>query len=145
MAEQGTKQPTEVLELTTVRQRQKIKIDGIEYEMRGWDEFDLDQYLRILPLLEKVGDLNKANLTTEQGKEIGGIVNQLSQLFLPDVPEKTFGKLTPVQKIQIVSAAGEGAATNFFEKMTAGIKAKGRSSSRGSKGSTGVRRKSGKR
>ena len=29
---------SEILELTTVRQRQKIKIDSTEYEMKDWGE-----------------------------------------------------------------------------------------------------------
>ena len=143
MAEEN--QPLEILELTTVRQRQTIKIDGISYDLLDLDELELDEYLELEFARKKFRSMDRGKLTREQAKDIKMVVGKLSRFMLPSVPEKIFKKLTPAMKMAIVGEAQAGAATDFFEKITTRAKAKGRSSSPDSNGSTGARRGTGKK
>ena len=133
-----------MLELTTVRTRQTIKIDDISYNLLDWDELELDEYLELESVIKKFQSMDRDKLTREQAKDIKMVVGKLSRFMLPSVPEKIFKKLTPAMKMAIVGEAQAGAATDFFGKITTAAKAKGRSSSPGSNGSTVARRGTGK-
>jgi hypothetical protein len=137
-----------MLELTTVRERQKIKIDDVDYEMREWSELPLADSLRVTPILQRMQSSSGKGKPLKEAEllEVADVVVQLAAFFLPDATSELLKKLTETQKMAIVATAQAGkddGTKDFFARLKA--KQKPAASSRASNGSTADRRKTGKR
>lgn len=132
---------TPQLDLSTARFRQHVRVDGVDYDMRDWDEMDLDTIFQARKMFETLKDLDSPapdeNLILDTMRRIDSFV----RYFLPGLPSETFDKLTAMQKLGVVNVAQVG-SNGFFQQPEAAPKLS--KSRRNSKGSTAAVRATGK-
>lgn len=117
-----------MLELKTATTRDKIKIDGVTYDLVGAGEMNLKDYFRIQKQGEKVLNLKEADFESEDKVKI--LTDTIDEVaaFLLKAPENIRAKLTDAQKLQII--------TFFLSRKKESQPKKRWKLFRGSKGST---------
>ena len=126
-----------MLKISTKRKRESIQIDGKQYELLGWEDLPLEEFIRAASTLRLLSD-GVEDLSGEQSAKALATIRRLSDLFLANVPEKIREKLSDMQRISIIGAVQ--AADDFFAQPTVS-----KTRSRVSAGSMVARRKTGSR
>lgn len=119
---------------------QYVAIDGSRFRMLRAQEFGLIEAYRISKMQERFAGLNGGEMTEEKLKHCSGLLVQMIELILPDVPAATRAKLTEMQRMAVVDHFNKAAsaARPTSRKMRRAMKTKRRSSRsrRGSNAST---------
>ncbi len=132
------------LELATTRKREFVTIDGKNYDLGAWDDLDLDDRIDALRALRKLAPERLEEATTkDEIKRACAVIERLVVLLLPDLPSEILDKLNFTKQDAIVTVALKG--SYVFTKAAGDKTITTKSpSSRGFKGSTGARHKTGK-
>jgi len=91
-----------MLELSTVVPREKIKIDGIQYDMLNADEFELKDYLKLQREASQFENLEDKDFTPKKVNELMKAYDVLLEKILL-APKKVRKRLSGTQKIQIIA------------------------------------------
>ena len=92
-----------MLEFKTATTRDKIKIDGVAYDLIGAGEMNLRDYFRIQKQGEKVINLKEDDFESEEKvKMVSDTIDDVVA-FLVKAPENIRKKLTDAQKLQVIT------------------------------------------
>ena len=95
-----------VLTFDTLIERPTVAIDGVEYDMALPDDFGILALAKIDRMQRDLGLLmaRPDDLTDRELERIAGILDGLTALVLPDVPDERRGRLRDAQKLAVVQA-----------------------------------------
>lgn len=96
------------LEISTTRERKCVTIDGKDYELRAWDDIDLEDSLTAVRVMRLLTPERIDKITSEQIKKLSATVQKLIKWLLPDLPEDVLGKLNFAMCAAIAGAAAKG-------------------------------------
>lgn len=139
MSETKKQEPPRPLDLSTQRERPKVRIDGVEYELVRPDDLTVSQALWLEKIAPKVDRLAKEirdqGFDEAKAEELGREILKVSDIILGEVPAEVRARLTEMQKLIVIQAyiAVSGGFAGFFAESPGG----GPPSSRGSEGSMG--------
>ncbi len=134
-----------VLELSTDRKRQQIKIDGKSYPMLDWDELPVTEGLKAQRVVRVLMPDEITKLNDSEAEETIADLADIVSLLLPEAPQEILGKLAYSQHSAIVGVARKS-SEDFLEEL-ARMRANGtnKPSAQSSSVSTGAGRKTGKK
>lgn len=139
-----------LLDLTTLLQRETIRIDGIVYDLRNSNELTIFDLARLQRTADRVQQLDGlAEPTADELAEYARLLDRAVRIIL-DAPEAVHAKLRTAQREAIVwtfiglsqPSLGLTRAPATETAVTAPAKT-ARPSARGSRASTAARRKAG--
>lgn len=139
---------TPLLDLVTTKVRKYVRIDGVNYEVRLSEDLSLAEGRRLNSLWRRLSEIERQpELSDEQSAEYAELLSTLVALALVDVPASVVSALSVGKRKAIVvsffllSAPGREPAR--AENAAAAAPSTGRKPSRGSRGSTAARRRTG--
>jgi hypothetical protein len=144
-----------LLDLSTFTERHFIRINGEPYEFRNGDEFAAVDYFRLARLGEETNAMLKAGegLDEESARQLSTLLDTICRMVLIDVPEEVLTALTDMQRTAIAQAFTEllppslKATRAMLEALPSlrppALQGTGAKPSRGSRASTGARRRHG--
>jgi len=146
-----------LLDLSTLIERERVNIDGTPYELRNPDELSIVESTRLTRNGEEIERLHAAG--PEAADQLDEVITDTARCVLVDVPDDVFDRLSGMQRLAVAEvfterllAARMQSAGAMAERLAAaGVTAEtmqhptGASSSRGSKGTSAGRRKTGSR
>ena len=103
------------LELSTTREREFITIDGKDYDLRAWDDLDLDDSLSAVRVMKLLTPERIDKVTPEQTKKLRATVEKLVKWLVPDLPQEVIDKLNFAKRSAIARVAVKGSG-DFMPK-----------------------------
>jgi hypothetical protein len=91
-----------MLELNTKQTREKVKIDGIEFDLLSSEDLDLKDYLFLKNQGQKILGLKAEDINTEE--QLSKLTDTLDELVIKILfaPKDIIAKLKDMQKLQII-------------------------------------------
>ena len=91
-----------ILSLSTMLVRPKIKIDGAEYEMAAPSELSIEQNYRLSDLGRKLANLRgTAGLADAQQQQLTQILTAICDIILAPIPEEVRARLSDSHKLAV--------------------------------------------
>ena len=94
----------QLLNLDTLVDRDTVRVDGVDYEMRNLDELDMLQYRRLEIKGARMSSLmdDVDNISEDEAQELDDITHALLHVCMVDLPAQVADKLTQSQRFQII-------------------------------------------
>jgi hypothetical protein len=103
---------TRILTLDTLAERPVVCIDKTDYTLKVADDFGLADLAGIQRMqIELAGLMAGAELTDVEIDRLAGVLDDLTALVLPDMPQDVRDRLRDGQKLSIIRAFQEATAT----------------------------------
>lgn len=92
-----------VLDLATLIERPRVRIDGEAYEMLSPEEISIVDHQRFAAMGRRLDELmGKDALSKQEGAAMRRTADDLARQLLPDVPSDVYEKLSDAQKVDII-------------------------------------------
>ncbi len=121
----------EILDLSTKRERPKIRIDGVLYELRLPTDLELKDVLWVQRVDKRIEylqkKLEKDVVPDAVGEEFETLMNRFSDLILSEVPQKVLVLLSDVQRMAVVDTYAKlikEQQESFFDQGVDSVKEK---------------------
>tara|TARA_Y100000310_G_scaffold47500_2_gene44069 strand:- start:11197 stop:11640 length:444 start_codon:yes stop_codon:yes gene_type:complete len=100
--------PDILLDLSTSRQRERIAIDGKQYELSAAQDFELREYLWLAEKGKKIQELGPDSYDAAKFAKLSKTLDLLvCKIVRTKMPRRVLKKLTSAQKIAIMNAFTE--------------------------------------
>jgi len=123
MSDKETKPSDLLLDLSTIHERPKIRIDGDLYEMLTSDDFGIVDIADFKAVGKAADKLQSGDLDRPEAEKLAKLVDEMIEKIVLDIPAEVLGKLTFTQKMKIIevfsdAVTGEKEETGTDEKST---------------------------